>query len=124
MTPIFLARGEFSARFLLAADAPGTRGTAAARQIGQPLQRRARSAEMIDERMEGARPDIVAADQPQAVDPVGLGEVGRELCPVMHAADSIAQPEIAINLFDCDGRYACSMPRPSVTCVLITGMPS
>ena len=24
---------------------------------------------------------------------------------------SFAQPEIAINLFDCDGRYACSMPQ-------------
>ena len=49
------------------------------------LQRRARIAEMGDERVEGARADIVAAEQPQPVDPVGLGEVGRELRPVMHA---------------------------------------
>jgi hypothetical protein len=40
---------------------------------------------MGDERVEGARPDIVATDQPQPVDPVGLGEVGRELRPIMHA---------------------------------------
>ena len=35
-------RGEFGPRFLLAADAPGTRRAATPRQIGQPLQRRAR----------------------------------------------------------------------------------
>ena len=41
--------------------------------------------EMGDERVEGAWADVVAADQPQSVDPVGLGEVGRELGPVVHA---------------------------------------
>ena len=89
MTPILLARGDLSPRFLLAADAPRTRSAAAPRQIGQPLQRRARIAEMGDERVEGARADIVAADQPQPVDPVGLGDIRRELCPVVHAAAAL-----------------------------------
>jgi hypothetical protein len=44
---------------------------------------------MIEERIKGSRPDIVAADQPQPVDPVGFGEVGRELCPVMHAVAAL-----------------------------------
>jgi hypothetical protein len=117
-------RSDLSPRFLLAADPLGTRRAATPHQIGQPLQRCARIAEVVDERVKGARPDIVAADQPQGVDPVGVGEVGRELCSVMHAACSFAQPEIAINLFDCDGRYACSMPRPSVTCLVTTGKPA
>ena len=82
-------RGDLSPRFLLAANAPRTRGAATARQIGQPLQRRACVTEMIEERIKGSRPDIVAADQPQPVDPVGLGEVGRELCPVMHAVAAL-----------------------------------
>ena len=60
-----------------------------ARQIGQPLQRRARVTEMIEERIKGSRADVVAADQPQPVDPVGLGEVGCELCPVMHAVAAL-----------------------------------
>jgi len=33
------------------------------RQIGQALQRVARAAEMIDQRTEGARPDVVGTDQ-------------------------------------------------------------
>ena len=66
-----LARGEFGPRILLAADPPRTRRAAAPRQIGQPLQRRARIAEMIEQRTKGARTDIVAADQPQPVDPLG-----------------------------------------------------
>ena len=46
-------------------------------------------AQVIEQAAERARPDIVAADQPQPVDPIGLGEVGRELCPVMHAAAAL-----------------------------------
>jgi hypothetical protein len=30
---------------------------------------------MLDQRPERARPDIVGPDQPQAVDPVGLGQL-------------------------------------------------
>jgi hypothetical protein len=43
------ARGKLSARIFLAADPARPRRAATARQIGQPLQRRARAAEMIDE---------------------------------------------------------------------------
>jgi hypothetical protein len=46
------------------------RGAAVSRQIGQPLQRHARAAEMREQRAERARPDIIAADQPQPVDPI------------------------------------------------------
>ena len=41
-----------------------------------------------------ARADIVGADQPQPVDPLGVGELVRA---VVHAAPSLAQEEIAIN---------------------------
>jgi hypothetical protein len=44
---------------------------------------------MIEQRIKGARPDIVAADQPQAVDPLDVGEMGRELRPVVHAAAAL-----------------------------------
>ena len=69
------ARGELGLRLVHAADAPRSRRAAAARQIRQPLQRGTRRAEVIDQRTEGARPDIVGADQPQAVDPVSLGQL-------------------------------------------------
>jgi hypothetical protein len=32
---------------------------------------------MIDQGAEGARPDIVGTDQPQPVDPLGVGQVCR-----------------------------------------------
>ena len=63
-----LAGGEFGARIGLAADPARTRSAAAPRQIGQPLQCRARAAEMIDQRTERVRPDAVGTDQPQPVD--------------------------------------------------------
>jgi hypothetical protein len=47
---------------LFAADTPGPRGTAASRQIGQAIQRGARTAEMIDQRAEGARPRYYGAN--------------------------------------------------------------
>jgi hypothetical protein len=42
-----LARGKLSARIFLAADPARARRTAAPRQIGQPLQRCPRAAEVI-----------------------------------------------------------------------------
>ena len=69
------ARGELGFRLVGAADARRSLRAAAACEIRQPLQRGARRAEMIDQRPERARPDIVGADQPQAVDPVGLGQL-------------------------------------------------
>ena len=62
------AGGDFGARVFFAADAAGTRRAAAPRQIGQAVQRGARAAEMIDQRPERARPDIVGTYQPQPVD--------------------------------------------------------
>ena len=68
--PSLLLAASSAPCVVLAADTPGTRGAAAPRQIGQALQRGARAAEMIDQRAEGARSDIVGPDQPQPVDPL------------------------------------------------------
>ena len=64
---------EFTAGVVLAADTARTRRAAAPGEIRQPLQRGTRAAEMTDQRMERTRPDMVAADQPQPVDPLGVG---------------------------------------------------
>ncbi len=45
-------------------------GAAAARQAWQRFERRARSAEMIEQRAKGARADILTADEPQPVEPL------------------------------------------------------
>ena len=45
-------------------------GAAAARQCRQRLERRARSAEMVEQRAKGARADILTADEPQPVEPL------------------------------------------------------
>jgi len=45
-------------------------GAAAARQRRQRLKRRAGSAEMIERRAKGAWSDILAADEPQRVEPL------------------------------------------------------
>ena len=74
LTPSLSAGGKFGARIVLAADPSRPRRAAASRQIRQPLQRGARAAEMVDQRAKRARPDIVGADQPQPVDPLGVGE--------------------------------------------------
>ena len=71
------ACGELGARVLLAANPPRTCRAAAPRQIRQPLQRRARAAEMMEQGTERPRPDIVGPDQPQPVDPLGVGEMYR-----------------------------------------------
>jgi hypothetical protein len=70
------ACGKLSARILLAANPRRTISAAAPRQIGQPFQGGARVAEMKQQGIKGARPDIVGADQPQPVDPLGVGEGG------------------------------------------------
>ena len=84
------ARGKLSTRILVAADTGGTRRTAASRQIRQPLQRRSRAAEMIDQRTKGARPDIVGADQPQPVDALFVGQVRCTWRSSVHAAPAAA----------------------------------
>ena len=55
-------------------DADGARGAAAAGKFGQRFDRRARIAVLTQQPSEGARPDIVAADQPQPVEPLFVGE--------------------------------------------------
>jgi hypothetical protein len=45
-------------------------GASAARQRRQSLERRAGSAEMIEQRAKGARADILTADEPQPVEPL------------------------------------------------------
>jgi hypothetical protein len=68
-----LAGGEFGACVFFAADAHLTRRAATLRQIGQAAECRPRAAEMIDQRAEGARTDVVGTDQPQPVDPLLVG---------------------------------------------------
>ena len=51
------------------------RGTTTPRQRGQGLERGAGAAEMIDEGAEGARPDVLAADEAQPVEALFVGEV-------------------------------------------------
>ena len=72
-----LACGEFGAGLLLAANAAVTRGAAAPCQVGQAVQCCSHAAEMGQQRTKGARPDIVGPDQPEAVDPLGIGEFCR-----------------------------------------------
>ena len=59
----------------------GGRGAAAPRQIRHRLERRARAAVMVDERAEGARADIVAADELQPVEPLLVGQTNAVVAP-------------------------------------------
>ena len=61
----------------------------AAGERRQRFQRRARPAEMIDQRPERARPDILAADQPQPIDPLLVGQPEGFCCGVVHAPNSL-----------------------------------
>jgi hypothetical protein len=70
-----LAGRKLCARVRLAANTPGTHGTAALRQTGQPLQHGVRAAIVIDQGTESARSDVVRTDQPQPVDPLCVGQV-------------------------------------------------
>jgi hypothetical protein len=72
---MFRAGGKFGARVRVAADAARPRRPAASRQIRQPLKGCPGAAEMLDQRAKGPRPHIVGADQPQPVEPVGIGEL-------------------------------------------------
>ncbi|MBA7664337.1 hypothetical protein ES703_72395 [subsurface metagenome] len=62
-----LAGTKLGARIFLAANASRPCGTAAPRQLRQPLQRGCRIAAQTQQRAECARPDIVRTDQPQPV---------------------------------------------------------
>src|SRR5262249_43936174 len=52
----------------------GRWGAAAGRQIGQGRERFTRTAVMLDQRQEGPRPHVLAADQPQPVEPLVVVE--------------------------------------------------
>jgi hypothetical protein len=47
---------------------------AALRQRGERLERGPRAAKMIDQRAKGARPDILAANKSQPVDPLLIAQ--------------------------------------------------
>src|SRR5262249_58209051 len=71
------ARGRhFTLGFRARADASRCRRTAAARKLWQRCQRVARIAIAIDQRPEGARSHILAADEAQPVEPLIVGEMG------------------------------------------------
>ena len=55
-------------------DAGRTRRAASAGELRQALERRFGTAAMLQQRPEGAWSDVLAADQPQPVDPVLVGE--------------------------------------------------
>ena len=70
-----LSRGVRSHARPRRANKSAARAAAAtARQRGQRLERRAGAAEMIDQGAKRARPDILAADQPQPVDALLVGQ--------------------------------------------------
>jgi hypothetical protein len=59
---------------LLRADARRRGRAAAAGELRQRLERSARAAAMIDQGAEGAGADVVAADQPQPVQALLIGQ--------------------------------------------------
>lgn len=58
----FCARGQLGMRVVLAKNPTRPIGAAAPRQLGQPLQRQLRAAEMTDQGTEGARPRYYGAN--------------------------------------------------------------
>ncbi len=61
---------QFSFGVFRGSDPDRARGPAAAGEIGQRRERGTRAAIVIEQRPEGARADILAADQPQPVEPL------------------------------------------------------
>src|SRR5262249_38532271 len=73
------------------ADAAGPHGAAAPRELGERLERGAGAAEMIDQEAERARPDVVAADEAQPVEPLLVAQAndftpGHRAAPSLHTA--------------------------------------
>ena len=73
----------------------GSRRAAAAGEFGQRVERRPRAAVVIDQRAEGARPDIVAADEPQPVEPLRVGQTHARIGPVGHAVPQLPGTSMA-----------------------------
>jgi hypothetical protein len=70
-------QGEFAHRVLARANLHGASRAAALRQRRQRIERRPRPAKMIDQRAERARPDILAANEPQPIDPLQVLEFSK-----------------------------------------------
>ena len=67
-------RLELTLGVLAGVDAGGTARAAAAGEIGQRRQRRACAAIVVDQRAEGARADVVAADEAKPIEPLLLAQ--------------------------------------------------
>ena len=65
---------EFALDLIGASDANRPARAAAPRQVGQGGERRRSAAAAIDERAEGARPNVLAADQPQPIEAFPVAE--------------------------------------------------
>ena len=90
---------ELGFGFVDRADAADPGRAAAARQLRQSIERGAGGAKMVEQRPECSRADIVGADQPQAIAPLGVGELlpradGVHVIPLEEEA-RMEQPEDA-----------------------------
>ena len=108
------ARGlEFAFGVFARTDARRTRSAAAPRQAWKRGERAARAAVIIDQVAKGARPDIVAADQPQPVEPLLLASahaVAQTLAPAadsrQHRRSQRAQSSTTASAFCADLAFA------------------
>ena len=71
-----LRRRHLALGVLARVDARGTPRAAAAGKIGQRRERGAGATAVIDQGAEGARPDMVAADEAQPVEALFVGQAG------------------------------------------------
>lgn len=82
------ARGEkLALGFVRGRDADRAHRPAAAGEIGDCIERRARPAIVVEQRAEGARPDILAADQAQPVEPLLIVQAYLTRHVRVHSAD-------------------------------------
>ena len=77
---------DLAGGFVVGADPSGSRRASASCQLGQVIERGACAAVVIDERAEGTRSDIVAADQAQPVNPLRVGQPDDVRCLCIHPA--------------------------------------
>jgi hypothetical protein len=95
---------------------------AAPRQLGQGLERRAGAAEMIDEGAKRARPDVLAADEAEPVEPLLVGEMDVvhrlvHVCPQASLA-SVARMTASTRAEGCSYQpcsFANSVKKPPTT---------
>jgi hypothetical protein len=92
-------QGELAHGIFTRANLRGTTRSAALRQRRQCFERRPRTAEMIDQRAERARPDILATDEPQPIDPLRVLEFSRETTLLLQPCCNYAATTAASSLF-------------------------